>query len=176
MEHLFGGSRREKKDKTIERTSKERGFAYALSKYLRYRSEEKLAPEFTIGGLVVGKEQAAMSPLSAKKIRQQGRSWCPFLGHDTSIKDDQLLTAYFAANASKDGENERDIWGRLYREFKREGRYKTVQKWRSEGAALIDRATRENAPKMSDGEGSLAYVNPIFLKKGTGSNSLRSKK
>ena len=176
MEHLFIGSKREKREKTTEKTSKERGFAYALSKYLHYRSEEKLAPEYTIGGVVVGKEQAQMAPHLAKKIRQQGRSWCPFLGHDTSIKDDQLLTAYFVANASKDGENERDTWGRLYRELKREGRYKTVQKWRSEGAALIDRATRENAPQISDGEVSLAYVNPIFLKKGTGSNSLRSKK
>lgn len=176
MEQLFGGSRREKREKTTERTSKERGFAYALSKYLRYRSEEKLAPEYTIGGAVVGKEQAEMSPLTAKKIRQQGRSWCPYLGHDTTIKDDQMLTAYFAANAGKYEDNERDIWGRLYREFKREGRSKTINKWRSEGAALIDRATRENASNMNAGEVALSHVKPIFLKKGTGSNSLRSKK
>lgn len=161
---------------TPERTSKERGYAYALSKYLRYRSEEKLAPEYTMGGIIIGKEQAAMSPLSAKKIRQQGRSWCPFLGHDTTIADDQFLTAYFAANAGKDGDNERDIWGRLYREFKREGRFKTIAKWRSEGAALIERAIRENTPELSEDETALTHVNPIFLKQGTGSNSLRSKK
>lgn len=173
MEHFFIIPNNAKFSET---TSAERGFAYSLSKYLRYRSEEKLAPEYTIGGVVVGLEQSKMSLVPAKKIRQQGRSWCPYLGHDTVVQDDQLLTAYFAANATQEGENERDTWGRLYREFKREGRAKTINKWRSEGAALIDRATRENTPKICDGEAALVYVNPIFLKKGTGSNSLRSKK
>lgn len=153
---------------------RERRQANNLRIYLYRRANGLRTLEYSSNGQEIEKARALASSMPFRAVRQKGGDWCEFNGLDVSIKNDNLLTAYFELCTPDASDPESAyVWQRLLKECGR-NKLKALRKWRSAGVEALARASTQRVAPMSDSEIAKTKVKDLYSKKGTGTRPFKT--
>ncbi|MGQ5718311.1 hypothetical protein [Pseudochrobactrum asaccharolyticum] len=154
--------------------TRERRQAHSLRIYLYRRANGLKTLEYSSNGQEIEKARALASAQPFRAVRQKGADWDEVLGLDTSIKNDNFLTAYFELCTPDATDPESAyVWQRLLKECGR-NKIKALRKWRTAGAEALYRASTQRAAPMSGIEVSKSKVKDKYAKKGTGTRPFKA--
>lgn len=157
----------------------EKAQANALRRYIRDKAAGRKAMEYVypikhdsgIVGWAGCDKHKAQEKAGSRRYRQPG-PWCEVLGHDTSIKDDQFLAAFFELSVTDDIILESHDWNRLLPKVTTD-RLKALRTFRSRGMEILQRQARRQSPEALPAVTAKALVSSKYAKKGDGVRPLK---
>ncbi|MCB5205324.1 hypothetical protein LH464_22950 [Neorhizobium sp. T786] len=159
--------------------TEEKAQANALRRYIKAKAAGRKSMGYVypikhdsgIVGWVGCDKKKAQQKAGSRRYRQPG-PWCDVLGHDTSIKDDQYLTAFFGLNVTDDAILESHDWNRLLPKVTTD-RVKALRAFRLKGMEILDRQARRQSSAAVPAAAAKSLVSSKYMKKGEGVRPLK---